>query len=97
MKKLDILENGLKVITIENTGMRSVAAGIFVGCGSVTETEAESGISHLIEHMVFKGTKTRGAFDIVNEVDGLGAQINAFTSKTYTCFYTVSLDTHADK
>jgi len=82
---------------VQNNAVRSVAIGIFVGAGVVTETSEISGISHFIEHMVFKGTKNRSSFDIVNEIDSIGAQINAYTSKSYTCFYTVSLDTNADK
>ncbi len=97
MQKLIEFESGLKLVLVQNTAVRSVALGVFVGAGVVKETPELSGISHFIEHMVFKGTKSRSSFDIVNEIDSIGAQINAFTSKSYTCFYTVSLDTNADK
>ncbi len=97
MQKLIEFENGLRLALVRNTALRSVAIGVFVGAGVVTETADISGISHFIEHMVFKGTKNRSSFDIVNEIDSIGAQINAYTSKSYTCFYTVSLDTNADR
>ncbi len=77
--------------------VRSVAIGVFVGAGVIRESKDLAGISHFIEHMVFKGTSTRSGFDIVNDIDSIGAQINAYTSKRYTCFHTVSLDTNADK
>ena len=87
MQKLIEFENGLRLALVRNTAVRSVAIGVFVGAGVVTETVDISGISHFIEHMVFKGTKNRSSFDIVNEIDSIGAQINAYTSKSYTCFY----------
>ncbi|MCM1306616.1 MAG: insulinase family protein [Bacteroides sp.] len=97
MQKLIEFESGLKLVLVQNTAVRSVALGVFVGAGVVKETPEIAGISHFIEHMVFKGTKTRSSFDIVNEIDSIGAQINAFTSKSYTCFYTVSIDTNVGK
>lgn len=97
MQKLIEFESGLKLVLVQNTAVRSVAIGIFVGAGVVEETPEISGISHLIEHMVFKGTENRSSFDIVNEIDCIGAQINAYTAKSYTCFYTVSLDANAEK
>lgn len=97
MQKLIEFESGLKLVFVPNTAVRSVAIGVFVGAGVVTESDEISGISHFIEHMVFKGTKTRSSYDIVNEIDSIGAQINAYTSKSYTCFHTVSIDTNADK
>ena len=78
-----------------NPAVRSVSAGVFVRAGSVYETPERSGISHLIEHMLFKGTETRTAFDIANDIDSLGAQINAYTTKSCTCYYTLSRDVHA--
>ncbi len=97
MKKLVQFKSGLKLIHVPNTAVRSVALGVFVKAGVVTETPEIMGISHFIEHMVFKGTSNRSSYDIVNEIDCIGAQINAFTSKTYTCFHTVSLDTNVTK
>lgn len=95
MHKLINFPNGLKLAFIKNSAVRSVAIGVFVGAGVVTETPEIAGISHFIEHMLFKGTKKRSSFDIANEIDSIGAQINAFTAKSYTCYYTVSMDTHA--
>jgi len=72
-----------------------VAVGLFVRAGSVNEDAKNNGISHLIEHMFFKGTNKRNAFQIADDIDYMGAQINAMTSKTATCYYTVSADNHA--
>lgn len=97
MQKMIQFPSGLKLVFIPNTAVRSVAIGVFVGAGVITETPEIAGISHFIEHMVFKGTKKRTSYDIVNEIDSIGAQINAYTAKSYTCFHTVSIDTNADK
>ena len=97
MQKMINFPSGLKLVFVQNTAVRSVALGVFVGAGVVRESAETNGISHFIEHMVFKGTQERTAFDIVNEIDSIGAQINAYTSKSYTCFHTVSLDANADK
>ena len=80
-------ENGLRLVVKQMQGIMSVTMGIFVGTGASVETEAEDGISHFIEHMQFKGTKKRTAFEISDAFDRLGAQINAFTSKEDTCYY----------
>ena len=87
MVKIKTYENGLRVIVKEIDYVQSVTMGIMVGVGSAYETAEENGISHFIEHVNFKGTKTRSAFDISDEIDGIGAQINAFTSKDTTCYY----------
>ena len=97
MRKVIEFDSGLKLVLSTNDAVRSVAIGVFVGAGVVVERPEQNGISHFIEHMLFKGTKTRSAYDIVREMDAIGANINAATSKTYTCFYTTSLDTNADK
>lgn len=89
-------KSGLKMIHKQMTGVRSVAIGVMFAVGSASETEANNGISHFIEHMMFKGTKKRSAYDIVCEIDGLGAQINAYTSKQSTCYYTISVDEYAE-
>ena len=68
--------------------IKSVSVGIFVKSGSMYETEKENGISHFIEHMLFKGTKTRSAKDIAEQMDYAGGQINAYTSRECTCYYT---------
>ena len=87
MVKVKNYENGLKVIVNEIEYVQSVTMGIMVGVGSAYETESENGISHFIEHVNFKGTQKRTAFDISDEIDSIGAQINAFTSKDVTCYY----------
>lgn len=97
MRKIITFDSGLKMVLVPNNSVRSVSIGIFVGAGTEYETNREAGISHLIEHMVFKGTTTRSAFDIANETDSIGAVLNAYTSKSHTCFYTTSLDTHMEK
>jgi len=74
--------------------VRSVAIGVYVHNGSRHEAEAVNGISHFIEHMLFKGTHKRTAKDIANEMDAVGGQMNAYTSKDYTCFYARVLDEH---
>lgn len=69
--------------------------GVLVGTGSCFETGAENGISHFIEHMMFKGTEKRNAFEISDAMDRIGAQVNAFTSKDITCYYAKSTSDHA--
>ena len=88
------LDNGVRILTEPMDGVRSASLGIWVGAGSRHETAAESGSAHFIEHMVFKGTQQRTAADIAREMDAMGGQINAFTTKEHTCFYVRSLDAH---
>lgn len=95
MVKAKQYENGLKLVVNTAEGFSSVSVGVIVNTGSRNETESENGLSHFIEHTVFKGTKKRSAFDISDEIDGIGAQINAFTSKELTCYYTKSTADHA--
>jgi len=76
--------------------VRSVSFGVWVRNGSRNETSANNGISHFIEHMMFKGTEKRTAMEIADEMDAVGGQLNAFTSKEYTCYFTRTLDTHFD-
>ena len=83
----ETLPNGVKLIAQEMTGFRSVSMAVWIQAGSVYETGAESGISHFIEHMVFKGTESRSASDIAAEMDAVGGSINAYTAKECTCFY----------
>jgi len=88
------LPSGVRVLTEEVPSVFSVSIGIWVTCGSRYELEAERGISHFIEHLLFKGTKTRTAQDIAREIDSLGGILNAFTSKEYTCFFAKVLENH---
>lgn len=86
----------MKLQTLKKAGVVG-SVGIFVKCGSAYESEKEGGLSHFVEHMVFKGTKTRSYFDIAKEIDVLGGIINAFTSKEYTCFYVKVLNDYIEK
>ena len=81
------LPNGLRVVGEKLSHVRSCNVGIWVKVGSMNEAPEENGMSHFIEHMVFKGTKTRSARDIAEEMDMVGGQLNAFTSKECTCYY----------
>ncbi len=90
-------DNGLRLIVHQIEGLMSVSSGILVKTGSRNESEEENGISHFIEHVMFKGTKKRSAFQISDDIDSLGAQINAFTSKELTCYYTKSTAEHVEK
>lgn len=93
MKKI-ILDNGLRVVMEEIPTCRSVAFGIWVKTGSRHETPDDNGISHFIEHMLFKGTEHYTTKDIADIFDGIGGNVNAFTSKEYTCYYAKVLDDH---
>ena len=88
------LQNGVRILTEPMAGVRSASLGIWVGAGSRHESAAENGAAHFIEHMVFKGTETRSAAQIAQEMDAIGGQVNAFTTKESTCFYVRALDTH---
>lgn len=89
-------KNGLRIVKEKIPAVRSVTIGIWVLTGSRNETEKNNGISHFLEHMFFKGTKTRSAKDIAEAFDAIGGQVNAFTSKEYTCFYAKVLDNHKE-
>lgn len=89
------LDNGLKLIVNKMDGLMSVTMGILVHTGASQESDREDGISHFIEHMMFKGTKKRTSFQISDEMDRIGAQMNAFTSKDMTCYYAKSTTGHA--
>ncbi|MBR7160634.1 MAG: insulinase family protein [Clostridia bacterium] len=84
-------DNGLRLVHQEITHINSVSIGVLVGAGSVYENNKNNGISHFIEHMLFKGTNTKTAQDIVNLIENFGGKINAYTSKETTVYYTVSL------
>lgn len=92
-----VLDNGVRVITKVLKNFHSVALGICLTQGSRDETKQENGISHLIEHMFFKGTDTRSARDIAIEIDSLGGVINGATSREFTYYYSKFLDEHLDK
>jgi len=94
--EIKTLSNGIRVVMEHIPFVRSVAMGVYVHSGSRYEAAAVSGISHFIEHMLFKGTQKRTARDIADEMDAIGGQMNAYTSKEYTCFYARVLDEHAE-
>ena len=87
-----VLPGGLRVITEAMPTVRSVSFGVWVGVGSRDETPALAGSSHYLEHVLFKGTKRRNALEISAALDAVGGEMNAFTSKEYTCFYARVLD-----
>jgi predicted Zn-dependent peptidase len=88
------LSNGVRVITEAMPHVRSVSVGIWIGSGSRRETGDYNGISHFIEHMLFKGTTRRSAEDIARSVDSIGGNLDAFTAKELVCFNTKVLDEH---
>ncbi len=94
MYKKYILENGLMVVGEEIPHVNSITFGLWINVGSRVEDKNINGICHFIEHMVFKGTKNRSPKKIAQDIDDLGGQINAFTSKEATCFYVKMLDEH---
>jgi predicted Zn-dependent peptidase len=87
MIKVGKLSNGLKIAVKEMPEMASCAIGIWIGAGGRYETPEISGISHFVEHMLFKGTKTRNCQQIKEEIEGIGGYLNAFTSEECTCYY----------
>ena len=91
------LNSGVRIVMEEIPYVQSVSIGIWVRAGSVDETAKNSGISHFIEHMLFKGTENRSAKKIAEDVDKIGGQINAFTGKEATCYYLKTLATNIDK
>jgi predicted Zn-dependent peptidase len=87
-----VLPGGLRVITESIPAVRSVAFGIWVGVGSRDEKPSQAGASHYLEHLLFKGTARRSAMDISSAIESVGGDINAFTSKEFTCYYARVLD-----
>ena len=92
-----ILENGVRLVTERIPTLKSVTVGIWVNAGSRDELPAQAGFSHFIEHMFFKGTTSRSASDISREIDALGGEMNAFTTRETTTFYVKVLDQHLAK
>ncbi len=90
MYKIHKLKNGLPLV-YRSLPSKSAAIGLWIKSGSIYESEMESGASHFIEHMLFKGTKSRTARQISEEMDFVGGQINAYTCRDYTCFHTKTL------
>jgi predicted Zn-dependent peptidase len=82
-----VLPGGLRVLTESVPGVRSASIGIWVNVGSRDETPALAGASHYLEHLLFKGTRRRSALEISSVIDAVGGELNAFTTKEYTCYY----------
>jgi predicted Zn-dependent peptidase len=89
-----VLDNGIRLVTEQMPHVRSVAVGVWVDTGSRHEPLAKAGVSHFIEHLVFKGTESRTAEEVAKAVDSVGGQMDAFTTKEHTCFYVTVLDQH---
>jgi len=87
------LPNGIQVVTEEINSVKSVTVGIWVKTGSRNESDQEAGITHFLEHMLFKGTENRSSYDIALSMESVGGYLNAFTSTEYTCYYARCLDT----
>jgi predicted Zn-dependent peptidase len=92
-----ILDNGIRLVTEQIPTLKSVTVGMWVNAGSRDESPSQAGYSHFIEHMFFKGTATRSATDISREIDALGGEMNAFTTRETTTFYVKVLDQHLPK
>ena len=88
-----VLTSGLRIVTEEDPSVRSAAVGIWVNVGSRDESGSVAGASHFLEHLLFKGTTTRTALEISSSLESVGGEMNAFTSKEYTCFYARVIDT----
>ncbi|MFH1940504.1 MAG: pitrilysin family protein, partial [bacterium] len=87
-----ILDNGIRIVSEKMEGVRSVSVGVWILIGSRNESRRNCGISHLLEHMLFKGTESRTAFEIAVSLESLGGTLNAFTDREFTCIYAVVLD-----
>jgi predicted Zn-dependent peptidase len=90
----DVLDNGLRILTERMTQVRSISIGVWLTRGSRHETAERGGIAHFVEHMLFKGTDTRTAEDIAQQIDSIGGQLDAFTAKEYASYYIKVLDEH---
>ena len=94
MHKIFYLSNGIRVVTENIDYVKSISIGVWVGSGSAMEKLKNNGVSHFIEHLLFKGTTTKDAKEIAESMDRLGGQLNAVTSKEYTCYYARILSEH---
>jgi predicted Zn-dependent peptidase len=92
MHRKEVFPNGLTILTEEMPNLRSVTLGVWLKQGSRHEQPEENGVSHFIEHLLFKGTERRTSAEIARTIDAIGGQCDAFTSKEYTCFYARVLD-----
>lgn len=102
MKEIDFvskteLDNGLRIVTERVESVKSVSVGIWVKTGSRNETDAQAGVTHFLEHMLFKGTDSRSSYDIALSMESVGGYLNAFTSSEYTCYYSRCLNTQLER
>ena len=95
--KKTVLKNGLRIVTEHIPSVRSITLGVWIDVGSRNETIEENGISHLIEHMMFKGTKRRNSKEIAASLESIGGSLNAFTSREQTCYLARILDEHLEE
>jgi predicted Zn-dependent peptidase len=91
-----VLANGIKIVSKKMPHVRSISMGVWVSVGARDESIEQSGLSHFIEHMIFKGTARRDAYQIAKEFDAIGGQTNAFTSMEHTCYHAKVLDNHLE-
>lgn len=91
------LDNGLRIVTENIDSVKSISVGIWVKTGSRHETEKQAGITHFLEHMLFKGTEKRNAYDIALSMEAVGGYLNAFTSSEYTCYYARCVNTELER
>lgn len=94
MHDIITLPNGVRILTQAVPGVRTAALGVFIGTGSRHETAGENGAAHFLEHMAFKATEHRSADRLAQDIDTLGGQVNAYTTKEHTCFHARCLDSH---
>ncbi len=97
MHQIHVLKNGLRLVYERLPYIKSASIGVWVKAGSIMEQGSESGLSHFLEHMAFKGTASRSARELADDIDLLGGNLNAATSKTYTCYYAKTVDRDLDK
>jgi len=91
------LKNGIRVVSELHPHSRSISLGLWVMTGTRDERPEDAGISHFLEHLVFKGTKTRSAFQIAKSLESLGGELNAYTTREYTCYNAIVLREHLDQ
>ena len=96
MYKKTVLDNGIRVVTERIDSVRSVSVGVWIDVGSRDEKADEAGVSHFIEHMLFKGTKKRTAKEIAASLESVGGSLNAFTGREHTCYFARVLDEHLE-
>ena len=92
--KKTILSNGTRVVTEHHPYSRATSAGVYIDLGSRDEPAHLGGAAHFIEHLVFKGTNKRNAYEIVKEIEAVGGELNAYTTREYTCFHSCTLREH---